>query len=248
MMEENNQHVDFTSVRDVLTSVFKHKYKILGTFLVIFAVALYFASQVRQTYEAKSVVLIKLGREFLNRPDAENSGGSSIPLDSIARSEISILTSHDLMDKVVKTVGPTTLYPELNNAPAGVDREGAAVGSFERSLRVSTLGSTLVEVRYVNDRPDVAALAVNTLVAAFKDKHLEVFGGKSTEFLENQKHAFEQKLEESENRLAGFQEKNDIYSSQEQENALIEQRTTLDQSLKESQNQVSELEQKIAFI
>ncbi len=248
MNEENKQHVDFTSLRDLLTVIFKHKYVILAVFTLVFAASLVAASQIRESYEAKSVLLIKLGREFLNRPESANSGGSAIPVDSITKSEISILTSHDLMGKVVKSIGATALYPQLNDLPGNTARESAALGSFQKNLKVSMLGSTLVEVRFTNDKPQVAALAVNTLVDAFKDKHLEVFGGKSTEFLESQKKAFEDKLKESEGKLAGFEEKNRIFSVEDQRAALIEQRTTLDTSLKEAQDRLGDLERKIAFM
>ncbi len=247
MIEENSQHIDFTSLRDVLTVVFKHKYTILITFLVIFAAAVIFASQVHQTYEAKSVLLIKLGREFFNRPEGA-AGGSSIPPDSITRGEITILTSHDLSSKVVKAVGPAVLYPELNEMPDGVARERAAVSAFETALTVSTIGANLVEIRFTNGDPRAAAQAVNTLVDAFKDRHLEVFGGKSTEFLESQKKVFEDRLRESESRLAGFKEKNRIFSAEDQKTALIEQRGAIDTSLKEVQGRIGELEQNITLI
>lgn len=248
MIEETNQHVDFTSLRDVLTSVFKHKYKIAITFVVIFVAAVIFASQVRQTYEAKSVLLIKLGREFFNRPDTGAAGGSSIPLDSITRGEVSILTSHDLSSKVVKTMGPLTLYPELKEVPDSGARESAAASAFEDGLKVSLIGSSLVDIRFTNSNPAVAAQAVNTLVDAFKDRHLEVFGGKSTEFLESQKSAFEGKLRESENKLSGFKERNRIYAAQEQKTGLLAQRAVLDTNLKEAQSKVGELEQNVALI
>jgi len=248
MLEETNQHIDFTSLRDVLTSIFKHKYKILAAFVIIFAAAVLFASEVRQTYEAKSVILIKLGREFFNRPDAGVTGGSSVPLDSIARGEVSILTSRDLSSKVVRTLGPLTLYPGLNQVPDPSAREGAATSAFEEGLKVSLLSSSLIEVRFTNNNPVVAAQAVNTLVDAFKDRHLEVFGGKSTEFLESQKKEFEEKLKGSENKLAGFKERNRIYSAQEQKTTLLGQRAVLDTSLKEAQGKISELEQNVALI
>lgn len=248
MIEENNPHIDFTSVRDVLTSVFKHKYKIVVAFFVILAVAVFFASKVHQKYEAKSVLLIKLGREFFNRPEPGPSGGSSIPLDSIAKGEISILTSQDLLSKVVKTVGPATLYPELNGMPEGPAQDNAAIELFRRGLTVSILGSSLVDVKFTNGDANVAARTVNTLVDAFKDRHLEIFGGKSTEFLETQKRAFEEKLRASENNLAGYKERNRIFAVQEQNAALMAQRAAVDTSLKEVQSKISEQEQNVALI
>ena len=138
MIEENYQHIDYTSARDILTAVFKHKYKILVAFLVIFAAALAFASQVRETYEAKSVLLIKLGREFSNQSLAggpTQPGNSTLPLDAVTKGEISILTGHDLSKKVVGALGPVTLYPELSTMTKGADLEGVRHGRVrERPL------------------------------------------------------------------------------------------------------------------
>jgi len=248
MIDETNQHIDFRSMRDVLTILFKHKYKILIAFLIISAVGVIVSSQVREIYTAKSVLLIKLGREFVSRPEVLGNAPSPIPVDSVARSELSILGSHDLMDKVVASIGPTTLYPALNDVPAGIARDSQALGSFERNLKISMIGPTVIEVKFANENPNVAAQAVNMLVDAFKDKHLEIFGGKSTEFLEGKEKAFREKLRESESQLAGFVGKNRIYSVPEQGSTLIQQQSVLETNLEKAQNKVLELEQKIAFI
>jgi uncharacterized protein involved in exopolysaccharide biosynthesis len=77
---------------------------------------------------------------------------------------------------------------------------------------------------------------------------LEIFGGKSTEFLESQKKVMEKKLEESEKNLAGFKERNRIFSAQEQQTALIGQSAAVETSLEEIQGKIGELEQKVALI
>ncbi|MGD0229482.1 MAG: hypothetical protein ABSC19_03870 [Syntrophorhabdales bacterium] len=217
-------------------------------FLVIFASATVFAFQMRPSYEAKSVLLIKVGREFLHRPEAVPNSEYSVPLDAITRGEISILTSHDLIGRVVRTIGPENLYPDLAAVPGAVSREQAAMGRFEKGLKVATPGPSLLEVTFTHGDSNGAALAVNTLVSAFKDKHLEVFGGKSTEFLESQEKASQERLRESEGKLAGFKERNRIFSLAEQKTALLDQRASLDTDLKAAQNQISELEQKGAFV
>ena len=166
------------------------------------------------------------------------------------RGEISILTSRDLMNTVIKTVGIENLYPGLDKMPAGkTTPEQVAARSFEESLNVTNIpGSSLLQVAFTHADPYVAAKVVNTLVDAFKDKHLEVFSGNSTEFLESQQKTFQNKLRESESNLASFKEKNRVFSFEEQKTALIGQRSTLDTTLKTAQNQISELEQRIAFI
>lgn len=249
-MEQSNQTLDFTNLRDLLTIVFKHKYKILITFLVVFALATLFAFQIRPFYEAKSVLLIKFGREFLQRPGEGEGTGLSIPPQTIMRGEIGILTSQDLMSKVINVIGAENLYPPKGETPAGnIPPQQAAMTAFEQSLGVTNVsGSNLIEVTFRHQDPAMAAMVVNTLVDAFKDKHLEVFSSNSTPFLESQQKVFQQRLRESEGSLAGFKQKYRVFSFDEQKTALLLQRAALDTGLKTAQNQISELEQRIAFI
>jgi polysaccharide biosynthesis protein PslE len=249
-MEQLTQPFDTTNLRDLLTIVFKHKYKIIVTSILIFLGATIFALSTSKSYEAKSTLLIKIGREFLQRPEAGTGSGLAFNPETIMRSEISILTSRDLTNSVIKKIGIDTLYPGLDKLTDGkTTPEQMAARFFEGSLSVTNIsGSSLLQVAFTHSDPYVAATVVNTLVDAFKDKHLEVFGGNSTEFLESQQRTFQNKLRESEGNLANFKEKNRVFSFEEQKSALIGQRNTLDTTLKAAQNQISELEQRIAFV
>jgi uncharacterized protein involved in exopolysaccharide biosynthesis len=249
-MQQPTQPFDVTNLRDLLTIVFKHKYKIIITSILIFVGATLFAITTPKVYEAKSMLLIKFGREFLQRPEAGAGTGFSVPPETIMRGEISILTSRDLLNAVIKKVGIENLYPGLEQMPAGkTTPEQLAARYFEESLNATNIaGSSLIQVAFTHSDPYVAARVVNTLVDAFKDKHLEVFSGNSTEFLESQQNTFQKKLRESESNLASFKEKNRVFSFEEQKTSLIQQRGALDTTLKGAQNQISELEQRIAFI
>ncbi|HVN95520.1 MAG TPA: GumC family protein [Syntrophorhabdaceae bacterium] len=250
MMEQNYQPFDFTNIRDLLTIVFKHKYKIFITFLVIFIGVTALALIMPRPYESKSVLLVKLGREFMNRPEVNGGSGFSVPPDTILRGEISILTSRDLISKVINTIGVEKLYPTTNKITAGTETpEQKAIKSFEENLSVTNVpGSSLIQVTFTHSDSYLAPRVVNTLVDAFKDKHLEVFSGNSTEFLENQQKAIEEKLKQSEGNLATFKQKHGVFSFDEQKTALIQQRSMLDTALKAAQNQMTEVDQKIAFI
>jgi uncharacterized protein involved in exopolysaccharide biosynthesis len=112
----------------------------------------------------------------------------------------------------------------------------------------NTSGSSLIQVAFTHYDPYVAASVVNTLVESFKDKHLEVFSGNGTEFLENQQKVFQNRLKDSETNLANFKQRNRVFSFEEQTRNLIAQQNTLDTNLKAAQNQISELEQRISFV
>ena len=254
MMEDDYQPVAMGNLRDILTILFKHKIKILITFLVVAIGVTLFALQIPKTYEAKSVLLVKFGREFFSRPEAgsgtERSAALTIRPETIIRGEMSVLTSRDLSSKVVSALGPQSIYPDLAKS-SGTERSvtEAALRWFEESLSVTVApGSSLIQVAFTHKDPVVAAKAVNMLVDLFKEKHLEVFSTTSTSFLEAQLGTYEKRLKESESNLAAFKRKHGVISFDEQKSALLAQRSTLDVNLRTTQNQISELEHKIAFI
>lgn len=55
-------------LREFLTIVFKRKKLILGVFLAVIVTATATSFLLTSVFEAKSSLLVKLGREYLNRP------------------------------------------------------------------------------------------------------------------------------------------------------------------------------------
>jgi uncharacterized protein involved in exopolysaccharide biosynthesis len=248
-MEQRVQPFDISSARDILTILFKHKYKILVTFLVISIGVTIFAfySTGAKTYESKSVILVKFGREFMTRPE-EGRTGQVIPQQAIIAGEITILTSRDLLTRVVKQIGPETIYPWVKNAE-NLSPLYAAVNTFEQNLSVERIGgSNMIQITFVHPDPMMAATSLNTLVDLFKEKHIEVLSGEGSAFLENQREISRGKLRESERKLADYRQRYGVFSLEDQRQSLIDRRANLDTSLKTVQNEINALQQKIVFI
>jgi uncharacterized protein involved in exopolysaccharide biosynthesis len=248
---ENVNQSGGQNLRDILTIVFKHKYKILITALVIFIGTVLYALSVPQIYEAKSVVLIKYGREYLPRP--EDSGTRAMPAvtpQTVINGEISILTSLDILSRLVNKMGAVNIYPELSTLSKGnLTVENAAIRTLTKDIKVRNIpNSSLIEVSFTHGNPEMVAGVINQLVDLYKDKHLEIFSGEGTGFLETQLGKSQNKLKESETDLASFKAKNRVFSFEEQKAALIGQRSTLDTELRAAQTQIRELEQRISFI
>lgn len=250
-MEQTYQPFDFTNLRDLLTILFKYKKKILLVCAVVFLIAIVYALMIPREYEAKSTILVKLGREFMNH--SETSGGPSgysVRPDMIIRAEVNILMSKDILGKVVDIIGAENLYPGLKkmHGTKSTPRD-IAVRLLSKNLTVNDLpNSSLINVAFTHADANMTSRVVNTLVDVFKDKHLDVFSSTNTSFLEDQRKAYENRLKNSEENLAVFKQKNRVFAFEEQRSGLITQMSTLDGSLKEAQHQISELEQKIAFI
>jgi uncharacterized protein involved in exopolysaccharide biosynthesis len=250
-MEQEHSLFDISNVRDILTILFKHKFKIFATFLIICIGVTMYAFQLPKTYESKSVLMVKLGREFLARSEVgPDTARSSVSPETIMRGELSILTSRDLLIKVINVLKPETIYPDLaRSAPGTIKPTDEALARMEADLSVVVQrGSSLIEITFSHMDPNIAAQVVNTLVELFKEKHLEVFSATSTGFLENQRTAFEEKLKSAEGGLITFKQKSGVFSYDEQKSALLQQRTVVDTNLQATLIQIKEAEEKIVFV
>lgn len=248
-MVQTHSMFDISNVRDILAILFKHKYKILAAFFAIFVGVTIFAFQSTQSksYESKSILMVKFGREFMARPE-EGRPGPVIPQQAIIAGEISILTSRDLLTRVVTEIGPETIYPGLGRV-GNMNPTETALQRLEESMAVENIrGSNLIQVKFSHSDPIMAATVVNILVDRFKEKHLEVFSGDGPEFLESQLSASQAKLRDAEGKLGSFRQRNRIFSFEDQRTGLLGQKAALDTSLKAALTQISELEQRIAFI
>ncbi|MBI5583055.1 MAG: GumC family protein [Deltaproteobacteria bacterium] len=239
------------SLRDFLAILFKRKAAILTIFLATVVTVTVGSFLMAPTYESHSSLLVKFGREFIYRAEV----GDKAPIiafnqEEAINSEINILTSRDLVERVIKTIGLKNIYPDLvEKPPARMTAMEAAVIAFQKKLTAEGIKkSSVIEVSFQHQDPKVAARAVNLLVDFFKEKHLEVHSGTQSTFLESQTNRYDQELKNSENRLEAFKQKNRVFSLEEQRTLLLRQRTELDTTLKGTKNRIDEVDKKLASL
>jgi uncharacterized protein involved in exopolysaccharide biosynthesis len=241
------------SLRDFLTVLFKHRNTILVVFSTVVVSVTIGSFLLPPTYEAKSSLLVKFGREYIYRPEVGERGSSDsrplIPLnqEEVINSEIQILTSRDLIEKVIQTLKVESIYPEVvKSPPARMTPMEAAILQFEKKLSVEGVKkSSVIQVSFQHKDPRIAAKAVNLLVDFLKEKHLQVYSDPKSSFLEQQLSTYEQKLKDSQNQLETFKQKYQVFSLEEQRTLLLKQRTEFDTSFRTSQNQIRELQNKL---
>ena len=251
-MEQQGQA---SSPRDFLTILFKHKYTILMIFFAVVATVTIGSFLLPPTYEAKSSLLLKFGREYIYRSEVGERGSDTRPLiplnqEEVINSEIQILTSRDLIEKVITSIKVENIYPDLaEDPPKTVTPLEAAILIFEKKLSVEGIKkSNVIQISFQHKDPHIAAKAVNFLVEFLKEKHLQVYSDPKSSFLEQQLLAYEQRLKESQNKLEDFKQKYQVFSLEEQRTLLLKQRTDLDTIFKAAQNQVKELQNKLSSL
>jgi len=250
MHHENTSQI-FNDLVKFLTIFFKYKWMILAVFIAVSAIGIYVVMDRYPTlYEAKASILVKLGQESMYRPETQGGTQRVMSPQEALNNEISILTNHDLIKNVLKSVGIKNLYPEmLEDGATESDRMlNVAVIKFGKKLSATPIKeSNIIEVSFKNEQPAIAAQALNTLIEQFKDKHADVYSDPKSSFLEEQTGNFSDKLKQSEDKLQAFKQRHQVYSLDEQRSALLNQRIILDTTLRTTQTQIQEVEQKIAF-
>jgi polysaccharide biosynthesis protein PslE len=249
--EDRARETRGSGVREFLTLLFKHKGKIVSVFLAFVLTATLLSFWLPPSYEARSRLLIKFGREYIAIPEV---GGTppflALKQEEVINSEIQILTSRELIENVVRTMEVETLYPALaGNPPAKMSSLDAAILTFKNALAVEGVKkSNVIEVSFRHGDPRTAADAVNILVYLFKEKHLKVFSNPQFSFLERQFAIYEDRLREAGDRLERFKNTYGVHAFDEQRTLLIRQRIDLDGALKGARNRIDELRERLASL
>jgi len=194
-------------------------------------------------YEATSLLLVKIGREYVYQADVGEGGGQIMPRgrETLINSEIQILRSAEVVKGVVEEMGVEALYPSLAlDPPVGQPVESVAAARFLMNLRVRAIeDADVIQVSLRNTDPQVTARAVNLLVERFKEKHLEAFGDEqSMKFLEEQAAKASEDLRVAEAALLEFQAQHPQFSLEDKDQLLLQEHTQLEIALRDVENQI----------
>ncbi|MDR4488410.1 MAG: GumC family protein [Nitrospirales bacterium] len=203
------------------------------------------------TFEAQASLMVKIGREHMYRSEF---GGitPALPFDQerIVESEIQILSSRDLTQRVIETLGIAAIYPEISeNPPREITPLEAAIRKMQDHLSVAKVrDSNVIKVTFENRSPTLASQSLSLLVNFFKEKHLEVFSNPKASFLEKQLIVHQNKLKASKSALQSFKQEHGLSSLEEERRLLLEQRRDLDAKLKETNHTMYGLTSKLHLL
>jgi polysaccharide biosynthesis protein PslE len=242
-----------TSVRDILTALFKHKIKIGTVFVVLFGLIALFIFSGVPLYQAKASLILKLGRENIFRPEVGQGNQTIVEFNKEAalQSELNIIMSKELVRQVVKHMGIEKLYPEFLDPELEIlDPMEKGVGTFLGSLvAIPVKNSNVIEISYTNPNPEVAAEALNLLIEFLKERHLQIFSDPKASFLSQQLQVYEEKLAQSEESLQNYKRRHHLSSPPlELQGRLLNQRSELDSERKAVKNKLRGLEGKITSL
>jgi len=240
------------SLRGSLRVIFKRQNTILIFFGVTVCTVAIASVVATPTYEATAQILVKVGMEAVYTPTLPTRDTEQIvrvDRQQQINSEIEILRSRFLAQKVVESLRPEVIYKDLDNSGGGflsnLFRATEADQSPEQSngdsiieqavtnlQKNTTIGavksSDVINVSFRHTDPQVAAKVVNTLVDLYLDRRLHVHKNPdSYTFLRDQSQILDNELRRSAESLNTFKKEHDLTSLQEERTVLLKQQADL---------------------
>ena len=197
--------------------MWREKWIMITVFLLLSLLGLSFAMTLQKEYTATARLSILLGDEYIFTPRVGAAAEGSAPKqEQIVQSEVEILTSAQVAERVVRAVGIDKLYEakdmKITQGPDTPERRIAfGVESFQKKFAASsTPNTTVVRLAFTGKDPDVAALALNKLIDEYLTYRREVLFEDRTGSLTQQRSEFEIQLQAVQQELTDFMGRNGV--------------------------------------
>jgi uncharacterized protein involved in exopolysaccharide biosynthesis len=197
--------------------LWREKWLMIAVFALISLLGLSFAMTLDKEYTAQARLSVLLGDEYIFTPRVGAAGEGSAPKqEQIVQSEVEILTSAQVAERVVRGVGIDKLFEandiQIRQGPDTPERRIAfGVAYFQKKFGASaTPNTTVVRLAYTSKDPNVAALALNRLIDEYLGYRREVLYEDRTGSLTQQRNEFEGELQAVEQQITGFMSRNNV--------------------------------------
>jgi uncharacterized protein involved in exopolysaccharide biosynthesis len=239
------------SVRELLAIAFREKRKIVVAAAIPPIIAVLMLLNATPMYRAETGLVIKTGREYIAAAQGQNSAlGPTSTLQEEVNTEIQIMTSRGVLEKVITKIGLANIYPEIGE---NVFRSGTSldrgIEKMDKSLAVDPVKlSNVLAVTFEHENPKVATQVLTGLIDAYQSAHLEVYAG-------NRAHSYQDgiqrdidELDHLEHDRAKLKVDNGVYDIALQRAALIGQRSDAQTHLQDAQTKLITLQKRLTSL
>jgi uncharacterized protein involved in exopolysaccharide biosynthesis len=208
------------TLREIVTVVFRRKWLLLTVFGSIAVLTIALALFLPNQYQSRMRILVKNARADLVITSGTNSPNTGAEVtETQINSEIALLTSKDLFEKVVTQSG---LDQQASSSfwYTDVPPVERALLQLEKDLEITaTRKADIIEVSYTTRSPELAASVLQNLANLYLEKHLRLHRPEGThEFFQTQTSQLGAQLQQVESSLETFRkQKNFISLDQEKE-------------------------------
>jgi uncharacterized protein involved in exopolysaccharide biosynthesis len=243
------------AVMDFVPLLWRERCVMLAVFAVVATLGVGAAMTMKTLYPARSSLLIRLGQEYVYEPRAGDAARGAVPdSDQVIQSEVEIMGSAQIKQRVIQKLGFARLYPNQAAAfaRAGPDEQqkmmSEAVGAMEKGLKISTApGTPVVRLEYDDNDPQTAAVVLNAILDEYLSYRRTVLRD-SAGPLEVQRRSFEQRLEQADEAYQNFLGSNNIGDFEAEKTSLAALQSTLQQQKYNADEQLQQRQARLAAL
>jgi uncharacterized protein involved in exopolysaccharide biosynthesis len=261
LIERPSREISTLTTRDLIEVGVRRRGSFAACFTVIFLGAVLAAAIMPKHYESEIKFLVHRERaDPLVTPQQTAAVEQNMPnlTEEDINSEVAILRSQDLLEKVVTTCGVenmkgTSLLPPWlkigSSAPpddpqVAVRRAAARLGN---DLRIEPVKkSFVISVRYSAANPELAAQVLNTLGNLYLQKHAEVHRpNDAVAVFDRETEHYRQILDEAQQKLADFNRESGIVTAQSEKDSAVPKLAEFELDMRQTQAAIPATEEHI---
>ena len=257
---------------EMFKSLMRQLFWLLPLLVIGFFVAGWFTKDMKRVYSGDSSIMVQLGEEYVYNPvgQSSNGGGLMTTIDTITLTESGLMRNNELIARVIgnMTSGSGSMskqqaedrfdsaaFKKINAAKNRGDQraEQDAIMELRRSVAESYSvmprpKSSIIDVSYQHEDPDVAVETVNEFVNAYLDFRRQVFVDGNSEVISERREATERQLLSNEQAIARFLKNNDISDFDSEQKGLRKRTEDLKASLNGTRASIAETEAALAEV
>lgn len=192
---------------DVAAMLWGERRLVLGLGAAICALGLIAALLAPKVYTARTELIVRMGEEYVYQPPAGGAGAGATPeMQAVVNAEMRLIGSGSVVRAAIADVGLATLYPEIAAGSQSPARQlAAAERAFAQRLSIETAPQTpAIGLSFEHRDPEIAARALNALVAQYLDYRRTVLIGGEHEALAEESSDLSARAAQASTALAAF--------------------------------------------
>jgi polysaccharide biosynthesis protein PslE len=230
------------ALHEVASVIFRRKGLLSIIFFSTIGAALALAFLLPSQYQSSAKLLVQRARaDAVISPErtVNNQPVSDDVSEADLDSEQELLTTHDILRKVVLENGLAGAHPSA----AEVDR---AVEQLSKDMKIDPIKkSNVIGLSYKSDDPQLSANVLNSLIALYLEKHQQIRNsGRDYKFFEQQADIYKKQLEGIEKEIADAK----FVAPQLTRDQMVNKRANLKAEANETEAEIAETEQRIASL
>ncbi|MCK6555406.1 GumC family protein [Candidatus Binatia bacterium] len=211
-------------VRDILHVIFKHQRLIVVLFLLVAFPGVLVTFFKKPSFVASAKVMISTQRsDPLVQPTDMTRLDPVTINESLVNSEVHVLGSRDLVERVVRTLNAPNEGGGIAKAGSSRPNFGDQVLAMGRNLGITPIkNSNVIQIDYRSGDPMAATRIVNRVVDEYLAYHAQVHGHKGLpRFYDEQRRDLERRLRQAEASLVAFADAEGIVAPDEEISSSI---------------------------